>query len=170
MRRYVTYLFVALLTFVVGISASMLLKTLRLWPAPAAAGVSNVNPRSSTPVLNDGEPASEPCGCSQSNDKLSEISKHGKVFSGGILNGKAVSLPRPAYPPIAMAAHASGSVPVQIVVDETGCVISSKATGGHPLLQAAAVQAACRARFTPTRVSGEPVKVSGVIMYNFLLQ
>jgi TonB family protein len=58
---------------------------------------------------------------------------------------------------------------VQIKIDERGCVISARAVSGHPLLQAAAVQAARQACFTPTRLSGQPVKVTGVILYNFML-
>jgi protein TonB len=90
--------------------------------------------------------------------------------SGGVLNGKAISKPQPAYPPIAKAARASGTVTVQIVVDEGGRVISASAVSGHPLLQQAAVAAARQARFSPTLLSGQPVKVSGVITYNFVLQ
>jgi protein TonB len=59
---------------------------------------------------------------------------------------------------------------VQILVDEQGRVVSAKATSGNPLLQAAAVQAAYRARFTPTLLSGQPVKVTGSITYNFVLR
>ncbi|HEX8474797.1 MAG TPA: TonB family protein [Pyrinomonadaceae bacterium] len=92
------------------------------------------------------------------------------IVSGGVLNGKAISKPQPAYPAIAKAARASGTVTVQIVVDESGSVISAKAVGGHPLLQQAAVGAARQARFSPTLLSGQPVKVSGVITYNFVLQ
>ncbi|HEX8720832.1 MAG TPA: TonB family protein [Pyrinomonadaceae bacterium] len=92
------------------------------------------------------------------------------IVSGGVLNGKAVSKPQPAYPPIAKAARASGTVTVQIVVDESGRVISASAVSGHPLLQQAAVAAARQARFSPTLLSGQPVKVSGVITYNFVLQ
>jgi TonB family protein len=91
------------------------------------------------------------------------------AISGGVLNGKAVSKPQPAYPPIAVAARAQGVVTVQVTVDEEGYVISARAVGGHPLLQQAAVQAARQARFSPTRLSGVPVKVMGVITYNFVL-
>lgn len=91
-------------------------------------------------------------------------------ISGGVLNGKATSLPKPAYPPIARAAHASGTVSVQVIIDESGKVISAKAVSGHPLLQQAAVQAAYQARFSPTMLSGQPVKVTGVITYNFVAQ
>lgn len=90
--------------------------------------------------------------------------------SGGILNGKAISKPRPVYPPVALAAGASGTVNVQIVVDESGEVISAKAISGHTLLQDAAVEAAHRARFSPTLLSGQPVKVSGMLSYNFVVQ
>ena len=92
------------------------------------------------------------------------------VVSGGVLNGKAISKPQPAYPPIAKAARASGTVTVQILVDESGRVVSASAVSGHPLLQQAAVAAARNARFSPTLLSGQPVKVSGVITYNFVLQ
>lgn len=92
------------------------------------------------------------------------------VVSGGVLNGKAISKPQPSYPPIAKAARASGTVTVQILVDESGRVVSASAVSGHPLLQQAAVSAARQARFSPTLLSGQPVKVSGVITYNFVLQ
>ncbi|HEX7529994.1 MAG TPA: TonB family protein [Pyrinomonadaceae bacterium] len=86
----------------------------------------------------------------------------------GVLNGSATSLPQPAFPAIARAAHASGEVTVQITVDETGNVVAARAVSGHQLLLAAAVTAARQARFTPTRLNGEPVKVTGVLVYNFV--
>jgi protein TonB len=91
-------------------------------------------------------------------------------ISGGVLNGKAISLPKPAYPPIARAAHASGTVVVQVLIDENGNVVSAHAVSGHPLLQAVAVGAARQAKFSPTKLSGQPVKVTGVIQYNFVAQ
>ncbi|MFN2532089.1 MAG: TonB family protein [Pyrinomonadaceae bacterium] len=91
-------------------------------------------------------------------------------ISGGVLNGKALSLPKPAYPQIAKAAHASGTVVVQVTIDENGSVISAHAVSGHPLLQGVAVAAARGARFSPTKLSGQPVKVTGVITYNFVAQ
>lgn len=91
-------------------------------------------------------------------------------ISGGVLNGRAISLPKPQYPAIARAAHASGTVVVQVLIDENGSVVSAQAVSGHPLLTAAAVQAARSARFSPTKLSGQPVKVTGVIQYNFVAQ
>ncbi len=92
------------------------------------------------------------------------------IISGGMLNNKAVSKPQPAYPAEALAARAQGTVTVRIVVDETGKVLSAEAVSGHPLLKPAAVAAARQARFTPTSLQGQPVKVKGVITYKFVLQ
>ncbi len=90
-----------------------------------------------------------------------------KTISGGVLNGKATSLPKPAYPPAARAINAKGTVVVQVTIDESGRVISASASSGHPLLRAAAVSAAQGARFSPTLLTGQPVKVTGIITYNF---
>ena len=94
----------------------------------------------------------------------------GRTISGGVLNGKATSLPQPAYPPAARQVKASGTVMVQVLVDEKGNVVIAQAVTGHPLLRPAAVAAARQAKFSPTRLSGKPVKVSGVINYQFTLE
>ena len=92
-----------------------------------------------------------------------------KPVSGGVLNGTAVSLPSPAYPETARRMRIAGVVIVQVVLDETGKVISAQSTDGPPPLREAAVQAARKARFSPTKLSGQPVKVTGVINYKFAL-
>lgn len=92
-----------------------------------------------------------------------------RIISGGVLNGKAISLPKPAYPQIAKAARAGGTVVVQVTIDENGNVVSASAISGHPLLKAAAVQAAYGAKFSPTLLQGVPVKITGTINYNFIL-
>lgn len=89
------------------------------------------------------------------------------TINQGVLNGKAISLPQPAYPAIARQAKASGMVVIRVVVDEQGNVQSAQPVAGHPLLQAAAVAAARQAKFPPTRRNGKPVKVSGVLQYTF---
>jgi TonB family protein len=93
----------------------------------------------------------------------------GRTVSFGVLNGKAISKPAPAYPAAAMAARVSGTVVVQITVDECGDVEKADLVSGHPLLREAALGAAYRSRFTPTRLSGHPVKIAGTITYNFVL-
>lgn len=91
-----------------------------------------------------------------------------KVISGGVINGKATNLVKPSYPSAAKAVRASGTVNVQIVIDENGNVISATAVSGHPLLRAAAEQAARNSKFAPTMLAGQPVKVTGIIVYNFV--
>src|SRR5918912_466000 len=92
-----------------------------------------------------------------------------RIQSIGVVNGIATFLPKPAYTALAKAAHASGTVTVQVTIDESGKVISARALSGHPLLLRESVQAAYQARFTPTLLSNQPVKVSGIITYNFLM-
>lgn len=94
----------------------------------------------------------------------------GVAVEDGVESGRVLELPKPAYPPIAAAAHASGTVGVKVLIDVDGTVIAAASVSGHPLLQAAAVNAARNARFTPTKVNGQPVKVVGVIQYNFISQ
>lgn len=88
--------------------------------------------------------------------------------ANAILNGKALNLVRPAFPPAARAVRASGTVRVQVTIDENGKVISAHAVSGHPLLKAAAENAALQSTFSQTRLSGVPVKVTGIIVYNFI--
>lgn len=91
-----------------------------------------------------------------------------KTISKGVINGSAISLPKPPYPAAARAVRASGAVNVQVKIDERGNVVSASAVSGHPLLQQAAVAAARQAKFAPTMLSGQPVSVTGVIVYNFI--
>jgi protein TonB len=90
-----------------------------------------------------------------------------KIQSLGVITGKASSLPQPAYPPIARQLGIQGRVSVQVLIDEQGRVISATAMDGHPMLAGAAQRAALQARFSPTTLSRVPVKVSGVITYDF---
>lgn len=91
-----------------------------------------------------------------------------KSISGGVLNGKATTLTKPAYPAAARAVNAGGAVNVQVTIDENGDVISASAVSGHPLLRKASEQAALTSKFAPTTLQDQPVKVTGVIVYNFV--
>lgn len=108
-------------------------------------------------------------GISAQEDGGAPANQNPKQISGGILNGKATNLVKPPYPAAAKAVRASGAVNVQVTIDESGNVISATAVSGHPLLRAAAVEAARSSKFSPTMLSGQPVKVTGIIVYNFVL-
>jgi TonB family protein len=92
-----------------------------------------------------------------------------RPLSGGVLNGKALDLPTPNYPEVARRLRVTGLVQVDVVVDENGKVISAKVVSGPGILRDVALQAALRARFSPTKLSGQSVKISGQINYNFTL-
>ena len=106
-------------------------------------------------------------GKSEAGNDSSSTNPMPKTISGGVVNGKASNLVKPPYPPAAKAVRAAGAVNVQVTIDEEGNVISASAVSGHPLLKAAAVQAARASKFNPTMLGGKPVKVSGIIVYNF---
>ena len=91
-----------------------------------------------------------------------------QVIHVGILQGRAISLPKPAYPGLAKAAHASGRMLVLVLLDEGGSVIKVKSVCGNPLLMEAAEAAAWQAKFSPTKVLNRAVKVSTLIAYNFV--
>lgn len=90
--------------------------------------------------------------------------------ASSVISSKIITKPAPAYPVIAKQVGAQGTVTVEILIDEQGRVVSAHATSGHPLLRTAAQQSAYQARFSPTSIAGQPVKVSGIITYNFILQ
>jgi TonB family protein len=93
-----------------------------------------------------------------------------KKVSLGVINGKASRLVQPSYPPAAKAVRASGAVNVSVSIDVNGNVTSASAVSGHPLLRQAAEQAARQSKFTPTILSGQAVPVTGIIVYNFVMQ
>jgi len=92
------------------------------------------------------------------------------VVSGGLMNGKAACLPAPTYPMLARENRVRGTVVVQVTIDEAGKVISAKAVKGPSELASVSESAALKARFMPTYLSGYPVRVTGIITYNFVVR
>ena len=93
-----------------------------------------------------------------------------RILYKPVINSEAISLPKPAYPKLAVEARIQGSVAVQVLIDEAGRVVSAQVISGHPVLAGAARNAAYHARFSPTKIGDQPVKVSGIITYNFVLR
>ncbi|HEV3468699.1 MAG TPA: hypothetical protein VG148_05220 [Pyrinomonadaceae bacterium] len=89
------------------------------------------------------------------------------VVTTGVLNGLALSMPEPPDPRGAGEGRAGGEVRVRVVIDERGGVISARPLTGRGPLRAAAAAAARRATFPVTRLHCEPVKVVGVLVYEF---
>lgn len=97
-----------------------------------------------------------------------EVQPKETIINGGILNGKATSLPFPKYPQAARKDKASGIVSVKVIIDTDGKVVSAEGFEGNPKLFDAAIEAAKKAKFKPTKLSGKLVKVSGVLIYRFI--
>lgn len=102
-------------------------------------------------------------GNDNNNNNAKDPNAAKKPINGGMLNGKAIYLPQP----MAVPGEATGVVMVQVLIDEQGTVIEARAVSGPQHLHASAVTAARLARFTPTTLMGEPVKVAGTLSYNF---
>jgi len=118
-------------------------------------------------------------------EMLAEAKKKGEVILGtciencgdnpetikeGFERGRVVALSRPAYPALARKAHVQGTVGIQIIIDEDGKVIRAAAVSGHPLLYPVCLEAARNSQFTGSKLDGKPVKVVGVVQYNFVAQ
>ncbi len=89
--------------------------------------------------------------------------------SDGVTQGMAIRKVTPQYSAIAKAAHVFGPVQVQVLISEEGRVIEADVLSGHPLLRQAALDAARQWIFRPTLLSKVPVKVQGVLTFNFTL-
>jgi len=112
--------------------------------------------------------ASEPAEATQPPPVVPPAPKRPTTISKGVVNGTAIDLPKPAYPAVARAVNLTGSVNVQVLIDESGNVVSAKAVDGHPFFRLEAERAARRAKFKPTLLSEVPVKVTGIIVYRFM--
>jgi Ca-activated chloride channel family protein len=131
-------------------------------PTPETSSTdTNSQTRTSTPTPDASQPPAQSV-------RAESDARPKAPVSGGVLNSKALTLPKPIYPQSARTAGASGKVVVEVTIDEQGRVVDARIVSGHPLLQAAAVLAARQARFSPTMLSGEPVKVKGTISYTFV--
>ena len=130
----------------------------KLASGPAEVKVPAIDPNESIRVILDSEPPPSP-----------GPKPILKPVSGGVLNGTAIYLPSPAYPDAAKRMRTQGVVTVDVILDETGKVVAANASSGPAILREAAVQAALKAKFSPTKLSGQPVKVAGVINYKFAL-
>lgn len=90
-----------------------------------------------------------------------------KPSNVGDLSGNIQDQPMPQYPLLAQTAGIHGKVVLQVIVDETGQVISARIIGAPPLLGEAAMEAAYRARLVPVEKNGKPIKVMGYLNYQF---
>lgn len=92
--------------------------------------------------------------------------RHGPLISG-VLNMKILNDLLPVYPQKANDKNIQGRVEVQLLINEDGEVIFANPLSGPEELWAESVKAAVTAHFKPTSVSGEPVKITGRVIFDF---
>jgi periplasmic protein TonB len=81
-----------------------------------------------------------------------------RIFSG-MKEPRLLYEPPLAYSPIARAAHISGTVVVEAVIDERGNVTQVQVISGPPLLLDSALKAVAGRRYEPTILDGQPVSI-----------
>ena len=139
-------------------------------PTPTTSNTPPAAPEKRADTNTSPQPATPPATTSQTSSPQSTSGNAPQTpLYVGQLNARALSLPRPVYPPMGKQLRIEGVVSVMVVVDESGKVVSARAESGHMMLRAAAINVARQARFRPTLVSGQPVPVSGYIIYTFSL-
>ncbi len=70
----------------------------------------------------------------------------------------------------ARAVGVYGTVSVLVLIDEYGNVVEANANSGHPFLRPVSIKAALQSKFEPLILGGNPVRVRGSIVYNFIPQ
>ncbi|QQS42523.1 MAG: energy transducer TonB [Acidobacteriota bacterium] len=88
-------------------------------------------------------------------------------ISKGIVNGAAIRLYRPEYPEAARSMRLRGEARVKITIGYDGKVESAELVKGNKIFRDAVEDAAKRSEFAPTFLMGVPVKVQGVLVYQF---
>lgn len=95
----------------------------------------------------------------------------GPVRIGGLIREprKIVDV-RPVYPSVARAAQIQGKVILEAIIDEQGNVDQLRVLQSYPFLDAAAMDAVSKWRYSPTQLNGVPVPVLMTITITFRLQ
>ena len=139
--------------------------------APTASATPAATPAPATaqtePKPGENPNVAKPADEVQVNPPQTGQSDKPRTISGGLLNGKAISLPKPEYPADASSAGIEGVVVISVTIDEQGNVTDAQAVSGPKELYQVSLNAARQAKFSPTKLSGEPVKVTGVLVFNF---
>lgn len=90
------------------------------------------------------------------------------VINEGYFNGRTSELMKPPYPAAARQMRVGGPVLVEIEINEKGELLFSKAISGEKIFWAVAESAVRRSTFKPVYGCGGPLRIKGIISYNFI--
>ncbi|HXG68805.1 MAG TPA: energy transducer TonB [Blastocatellia bacterium] len=130
---------------------------------PGGPGISGISDGLNTGGRQIGPPPPPP----PSPQPKPETATKPPVIRSSVIQGSAIRRVEPTYPPLAKAVGITGSVVVEVTIDESGAVASARVLSGHPLLRDVCLAAARGWRWKPTLLNGAPVKVVGTITFNF---
>ena len=133
-------------------------------PSPAPPMIGRVN--AGQGGVNNGAGSVAPSGLPLSDSPPPLPPPQAVRKSGGVVRGKVLKRVEPTNPTNALS-RLTGTVVVEVLVDERGNVSSARALSGHPVLQGAALSAAKRWKFEPSKLNGTAVQASGQITFNF---
>lgn len=133
-----------------------------LFPQPRVFGSVDAG---TTPELSQASPGKPICSAATDNFDSADAIR----ISSEQLYAKAKERPLPPYPVIAKAAHAEGTVIVEVLVSTSGNVICARSLSGHPLFRAASIAAVLKWKFEPVEAAGRSAKVVGTVAINFKL-
>lgn len=102
-------------------------------------------------------------------EKTAETPKDSSPLQVGSLIDYATAKVAPSYPPAAKSMRTTGTVKVEVLINEDGSIAEVQKKSGPALLQQAAVDALKRWKFKPFVRDGQPVKATGFISFNFNL-
>lgn len=105
----------------------------------------------------------------ESQPVTNDLPKDSSPIQVGSLIEYATAKVAPSYPPAAKTMRMTGTVKVEVLVNEDGSIAEVQKTSGPSMLQRAAVDAIKRWKFKPFIKDGQAVKASGFISFNFNL-
>jgi protein TonB len=91
------------------------------------------------------------------------------VVSSGVAAGMLIQKTPPVYPPIAKAAHVSGTVELHATISKSGTIKDLHVVSGPAMLQQAAVDAVRNWRYKPYRLNNVPTEIETTISVIFSL-
>lgn len=91
------------------------------------------------------------------------------TISSGVAAGMLIRKTLPVYPPIARAAHVSGTVVLEATIGKDGTIEGLRVVSGHPMLQGAAVDAVRTWVYRPYLLNGQPISINTTIDVTFTL-
>jgi TonB family protein len=103
------------------------------------------------------------------NNDVDALKREPLRISGPVTESKLIRRVEPVYPEEARRARIQGVVVLTVHINEKGFVSDATVVNGHPLLQAAAVDAVKQWRYSQTLLNGEPVSVIATVSIVFRL-